>query len=157
MNSLTRSQKIGNLDLVLSLIRDDSEKLAMSKQETFSIDTQYTSLIGPNITVTTPQYTGVITVDFEGNVVRYDTYGYRHRFADNNAFVTFLHSTLESPLHACHKLAGEIGGKTMGNAVILQKDNVAYFIVEAPGGFEMKFSNQKITMSYDDIVGLLGA
>ena len=45
----------------------------------------------------------------------------------------------------------------MGNAIILSKDNVAYYITEIHGGFEMKFSNQKITMSYDDIVGLLGA
>jgi hypothetical protein len=157
MNSLTRSQKIENLDLLLNLVIGDAEKLAMSKQESFSVVTQYTSLIGPNITITTPQYTGVITVDFEGSVVRFDTYGFRHRFADNNAFLTFFMKTLESPLHACHKLAGEIGGKTMGNNVILQKENVAYFITEIPGGFEMKFSNQKIMSSFDDIVGLLGA
>lgn len=154
---MNRTQKISGLDLALHLMNVDPAALAARNQDMFKIKTEYTSLRGPNITLETPQYSGNVTVDFAGNVVRFETYGYVHRFADQNAFLVFFEKTLESPLHACHKLAGEIGGKTMGNSIILSRDNVAYYLVEARGGFDVSFNNEKMFMSYDDVVALLGA
>ena len=153
-HAMTRSQKIENLDLAINLIREP-EHLALHNLNSFISTPQYTSLIGPNIAVKTPQYTGTITVEFDGSIVRYETYGYVHRFADTNAFLEFFKKTLLTPLHACYKMAGDIGGKTMGNSVILQKDNSSYYIREAVGGFEVSVNNQKIIMSYDDVVGFV--
>lgn len=143
---MSRAQKIKNIELALELKNDPRIKLA----------TSYTSLIGPNIVIETPQYTGTVTVEQgASNIVRFDTYGYVHRFANSGDFLTFFDRTLELPLHAIHSMCGLIGGRTMGNAIVLNRNGSTYFITEVKGGFEVNVNNELIHMSYDDIVKLL--
>jgi hypothetical protein len=144
---MSRAQKIKNIELALVLKEDPRIKMA----------TSMTSLIGPNIVIETPQYTGTVTVEMGvSNIVRFDTYGYVHRFANSGDFISFFLRTLESPLHAIHTLCGEIGGRTMGNAIILNRNGSTYYIPEVKGGFEVNVNNEATHMSYDDIVKLLG-
>lgn len=149
MSQLTRTQKIQNLEVLLVCHRSNTNS-------DHDITVSLTAMIGPNIEIRTEQYTGVVTVDFEGSVVRFDTYGYRHRFADSAAFMSFFEKTVESPLHAVHTLAGVVGGKTLGNSVVLNKNETAFYITEVQGGFTVASNNEKTFMSYDDIVSLLG-
>lgn len=144
---MSRAQKIRNIELALQLKKPANVKLA----------TSMTSLIGPNIVIETPQYTGTVTVDMgASNIVRFDTYGYVHRFANSGDFLAFFERTLQSPLHAIHTLCGEVGGRTMGNTIILNHNGSAYYIVEVKGGFEVNVNNEALHMSYADIVKLLG-
>jgi hypothetical protein len=148
---MSRAKKIRNIELRLELF------LKENPQHRVRIATSLTSLIGPNIVVETPQYTGTVTVDFgESNIVRFDTYGYVHRFANPNDFHNFFVRTLNAPLHAVHKLCGEIGGNTMGNSIILTRNGASYYIVEVKGGFDVTVNNETTTMTYDDIVTYLG-
>lgn len=148
---MSRAKKIHNIELRLQLF------LKENPQHDVHIAASLTSLIGPNIVIETPQYTGTVTVDFgETQIVRYDTYGHIHRFANPNDFLAFFSRTLQTPLHAIHKLCEAIGGRTMGNSIILSRDSATYYITEVKGGFTISVNNEDTYMSFDDIVKLLG-
>lgn len=143
---MSRAQKIKNIELALELDNTSNVRHA----------TSYTSLIGPNIVIETPQYTGTVTVEQgASNLVRFDTYGYVHRFANAGDFIIFFRNTLKTPLHAVHKLCELVGGRTMGNSIVLNRNGSTYYIVEVRSGFEVNVNNETIHMSFDDIAKLL--
>lgn len=148
---MSRAKKICNIELMLQLLLKETARTDVH------IASALTSLIGPNIVIETPQYTGTVTVDFgESNIVRFDTYGYVHRFANPNDFHNFFARTLNAPLHAVHKLCEEIGGRTMGNSIVLTRNGSSYYITEVKSGFDVSVNNETMNMTYDDIVKLLG-
>lgn len=147
---MNRSQKIHNIDLALQLAHTNHGG-------DFHHDAVYTSLIGPHIEIKTPRYEAIVTVEFEGSIVKLDTYGYVHRFADLPKFLQFFEETVKEPHSAVAELARSIGGKTMGKYVVLRHGKITYFIQEVDGGFMVHANNDKIFMSGADIVAMVQA
>lgn len=147
---MNRSQKIHNIDLALQLAHKNHDG-------DFSHEAVYTGMIGPHVNVKTPQYEATATVEHEGSIIKYNTYGYVHRFADLPKFLHFFEETVKKPTHAVVELANSIGGKTMGNAVVLRQGKVSYYIREVEHGFMVHVNNDKIFMSGSDIVDMVKA
>lgn len=149
---MTRADKIKNIELVLQ-IRLNRSPVAVPE---FSFDPQYSGLQGPHINIVTSQYEGTVYVEFEGSMVRFETYGYTHRFTDVPRFLEFIEQSLTTPLHAIFQLAKTLGGKTLGNTIVLRKGEQSYYITEVPNGFMLHAGSEKMLMSSADIIGLIG-
>jgi hypothetical protein len=147
---MNRSQKIHNIDLALQLAHTNHGG-------DFSHEAVYTGLIGPHVNIKTPQYEATVTVEHEGSIVKLETYGYVHRFADLPKFLEFFSETVKEPSHAVAELARSIGGKTMGKSVVLRQGKISYYIQETDGGFIVHANNDKIFMSGADIVAMVQA
>ncbi len=146
---MNRSQKIHNIDLALALMSKDFPDVKHTPV--------YTALEGPHINITTAQFEAKVTVEFEGSIVKFNTYGYVHRFADLPKFISFFQQTVKTPNEAIAELAHAIGGKTMGDAIVLRSEPLSYYIHETSGGYTVHANNDKIFMSGDDIKAMLGA
>lgn len=147
---MNRSQKIHNADLALQLVHTNHGG-------DFNHEPVYTGMIGPHINITTPQYEATVTVEHEGSIIKLNAYGYVHRFADLPKFLSFFEETVKEPTQAVKELAHNIGGKTMGKAVVLRQGKVSYYIREADNGFMVHVNNDKIFMSGSDIVDMVKA
>lgn len=145
---MNRTQKIKNLELSLSLMED----------KTFSVDASYTSLNGPTLTVKTPSYTGVVSVEFGGSsIVRFAVDGYTQRFAEPAAFLRFFTESLVAPSQAVLDVAAQLpGSQTIGaNTIVYRSNNSTYMLTKVQHGFEVKYNNDKILLSASDAVKTL--
>lgn len=149
---MTRADKIKNIELSLQVRLNQSP----ATPQEFSYDPQYSGLNGPHINIVTPQYEGTAYVEFEGSMVSFETYGYTHRFTDIPRFLEFFEQSLTTPLHAIFQLAKSLGGKTLGNTIVLRKGEQSYYITEVPNGFMLFAGSEKMLMSSADIIGLIG-
>lgn len=147
---MNRSQKVHNIDLALQLAHKNHDGA-------FDHEAVYTGMIGPHINIKTPQYEATATVEHEGSIIKLDTYGYVHRFADLPKFLQFFEETVKEPTQAVKALANDIGGKTMGNATVLRQGKVSYYVREVENGFMVHVNNDKIFMSGSDIVDMVKA
>lgn len=147
---MNRSQKIHNVDLALQLAHTNHGG-------DFSHEAVYTGMIGPHVNVKTPQYEATVTVEHEGSIIKFNTYGYMHRFADLPKFLQFFEETVKEPTLAVKELASSIGGKSMGSALVLRQGKISYYIREVENGFMLHVNNDKIFMSGSDIVEMVKA
>lgn len=149
MTHRTRTDKIQNIYMALGLLENRDE---------FDCEMVLTSLIGPHILVSIPdQYSATITVPFEGPVVVYEINGSKQRFAEPGAFLDFFRHSMEPPRPATVTLAALIpDGVRVGNSVVFERRGVIYTCVEDKGEFEVRYNNQKMSMSHDDIAMVLG-
>uniref|UniRef100_A0AB39CE61 Virion structural protein n=1 Tax=Pseudomonas phage HRDY3 TaxID=3236930 RepID=A0AB39CE61_9VIRU len=151
MANLSRADKISNIAIALMANEQDSNL------DKFKADYIRTSLIGPNIVVTTASYTGVVTASFDTPVITLDIQGVKQRFADIGAFLVFFRESLKPSRPATNTLAAALPNSTrVGNSVIFERNGVPYLCVEQNDMFDVRYNNQKMSMTHDDILMVFG-
>jgi len=150
MANLTRADKVQNIAIGLHVDQPNPD------HEKYETEVVLTSLLGPHIVIKTPRYKGLVKVSFEGPVVTYEIKGVQQRFADSAAFLAFFRTSLESPRPATNSLATALtDALRVGNSVIFERRGTVYHCVEKSGMFEVRYNNQKMDMSGDDILMIL--
>jgi hypothetical protein len=146
-----RSEKIENIYMALGMLEKDAGR------EKFEMDMTLTSLIGPNIALKTSHYEAVITVPFEGQIVILEINGAKQRFADYSAFLEFFLRSLEHARPATLTLAAVMPDSVrLGNSVTFERNGVRYVCAEKDGQFEVRYNNQTMVMTHDDIAAVFG-
>ena len=149
MANLSRIQKIDNIQIALNLV------VSPKGHDEFETHLTRTSLIGPHLTIKTPHYVGTVTASFESPVITFEVLGIKQRYADTAAFVEAFQRTLEPSRPATNTLTSLIPESTrMGNSVAFERRGTVYLCVEQDGLFEVRYNNQKMVVSHDDIVAL---
>lgn len=151
MTHRTRSDKIENIFMALSMLEKPD-----ATPKRFNLDVTHTSLIGPYLAVSTSDYEMLITVPKEGPVVICEIRGIKQRFAESGAFLDFFRRSLEPARPATNTLAALIPDSTrVGNSVVFERRGTIYMCVEEGGSFDVRYNNQKMTMTHDDIATIL--
>lgn len=149
MANLSRADKISNI--AIALMANDPA----NGSEKFQAVVVRTSLIGPHILLKTASYQGVVTVSRENPVVTIEIEGTKQRFADLAAFLDFFRESLKPSRPATNTLAAAMPDSTrVGNSVIFERNGVIYMAAEKDGMFEVRYNNQKMISSHDDILML---
>jgi len=149
MANLTRADKVSNIAIALMANEPGNGS------EPFEATVVRTSLIGPHIVLNTASYNGVVTVSRESSVVTIEIAGVKQRFADLAAFLEFFRESLKPSRPATNTLAAALADSTrVGNSVIFERNGTVYMAVEKNGMFEVRYNNQKMISSHDDVLML---